>query len=730
MKAGIAVRLGSLVVCATAASAQTTFTPIATPPPGFGFSNGYTERFMFGDLDGDGDLDAVLADGGDFGNQRNRVWINLGGIQAGTIGTFADESSTRWPSVSDNSRDVELVDIDRDGDLDAYVSNTSGLTFQSNRWFVNMGGAQGGTPGFFQDDTAARWVGLAQGAGPGHPYASSISPGLVGSLFPPDGFKDWSCECGFGDVDNDGDMDLLHGSYGDGFNGMVPTRIFLNDGTGHFFEFNPSGFQLPSETIANGSPALWAEGIQQDGTTNTTGQFADIATHALTAMFADLDNDLDLDVFLGSRNTQPRAFFNRLTETGTLAFRDVTSFVYTVNAVGTGHYEQNLADLDNDGDLDAYLLNYGISPMSFVDRVAQNDGTGRFVNFQDIPSSDLDFHEVDFIDLENDGDLDAVLATRIATERAYVNTLVPNGTLSFTPMAGFPNLAGASLDVDVADFDNDGDYDLGYAMDSNVSEKLLANDLVQTGGPVDGWAPRLKRLEQAPNRAVGSAPTVVRTQVYDNAPLYVVGQQNMTRLFVTVNGCPMPEIPMGHSGGQIFRGEIPGGFVGTVHYTALSTDEHGNTGTSTTLAGAPEVLFYVATGNKAALPYGSGTAGTAGLVPFLDVTGPAAAGNPAFALCVSNGLPAGAGFLLFATAPLLPGVSFGGVVGNVNPLSVFLTLPITLDANGRKALLVSLSPAIPPSATTFVQYAGIDPGAPVGISSSNGLAVTTTPPLP
>ncbi|MGH2652537.1 MAG: FG-GAP-like repeat-containing protein, partial [Actinomycetota bacterium] len=148
-----------------AAAARAQFTPIAVPS-----TFGYTERLMFGDLDGDGDLDVLLANGGDFGNELNRVWINGGGLQGGAIGTFADETPARWTGIADDSRDVELVDIDADGDLDAYVANTSTVSAQSNRWVVNMGGAQGGTPGYFQDQTTSRWVGLAQGPGPGHPF--------------------------------------------------------------------------------------------------------------------------------------------------------------------------------------------------------------------------------------------------------------------------------------------------------------------------------------------------------------------------------------------------------------------------------------------------------------------------------------------------------------------------------------------------------------------------------
>jgi len=50
------------------------------------------------------------------------------------------------------------------------------------------------------------------------------------------------------------------------------------------------------------------------------------------------------------------------------------------------------------------------------------------------------------------------------------------------------------------------------------------------------------------------------------------------RLEVTLNGGPVLTLPMQSSMGQIFRGEIPGSFAGTIQYRAVSTDEHGNTG--------------------------------------------------------------------------------------------------------------------------------------------------------
>ena len=99
----------------------------------------HSENVDFADVDLDGDWDAVFADGGDSGDDQNRLWINSGGLQGGTEGVFVDETVTRFPSLLDDSRDVEFADIDGDGDADLYVSNTSTITNQTNRWLVNQG---------------------------------------------------------------------------------------------------------------------------------------------------------------------------------------------------------------------------------------------------------------------------------------------------------------------------------------------------------------------------------------------------------------------------------------------------------------------------------------------------------------------------------------------------------------------------------------------------------------
>src|SRR5688572_7267924 len=95
------------------ASAQT-FVLAQNQLPTGANNNSATENVDFGDVDLDGDFDAIMADGGDSGNDQNRIWINLGGVQAGTIGFYQDETATRIPTVLTQGRDIEFVDLDSD----------------------------------------------------------------------------------------------------------------------------------------------------------------------------------------------------------------------------------------------------------------------------------------------------------------------------------------------------------------------------------------------------------------------------------------------------------------------------------------------------------------------------------------------------------------------------------------------------------------------------------------
>jgi hypothetical protein len=82
-----------------------------------------------GDLDGDGDLDALV------GNGTFRVWMN------DSLGSFTDSGQNVG-----SGKNVALGDVDGDYDLDVL---TGDCCFDPNEIWLNDGGIQGGTPGSF-----------------------------------------------------------------------------------------------------------------------------------------------------------------------------------------------------------------------------------------------------------------------------------------------------------------------------------------------------------------------------------------------------------------------------------------------------------------------------------------------------------------------------------------------------------------------------------------------------
>jgi hypothetical protein len=721
------LRTALATVCVvSAASAQSYQNNTTQIPP----SSGSTENVDFADVDLDGDLDAVWANGGDAGNQQDVLWINQGGAQSGTTGFFADKTSTQLPSVLDDSRDVDFVDIDHDGDADIYVSNTSAISNQGNRFLINMGGAQGGTAGFFQDQTSTRWINL--GVNNGTTIFSSISPSaVIGS----GGFVDWSCDCVFGDLDDDGDMDLYHSSYGGVFGGKVPSRIFLNGGAGTYEEFNPSHFQLTGTQIVNGNPGLWCEGTQMHASADATGANCDIADTPLGAELGDLDGDLDIDVLQGARNEVPRIYKNNLEESGVFsAFRDVSYAVLPANwAPGGGHYENELGDFDSDNDLDIYGLNWE----AVADSTFKNGGQGIFGSKTVLGSSGNDDNEGDFIDFDNDGDLDLFVAAFAGTDRMYENAGAGGG-YALNYVAGvLPSLPGTALGADPADVDLDGDYDIFVANDGGAPENFAKN-ITQIA---DTTAPRLAHLEQVPDRATGPDATVVRVHLYDNAPWPIAGF-DVTSLEYSVDGGPFTAVAMNWSGGQLFRGEIPGSILGTISYRVRATDEHGNTGTSVTksyntspsgCSGAP-VVYCTAKTNSL------------GCLPTIESSGiPSASAGSGFVVVGANVRNNKSGLLFYgvngrASTPFqngflcvlspikrTPAVSAGGT-----PTGNDCTGAYSIDMN---AFAVGALGGTPLAALTVAgtvvdcQFWGRDPGfpSPNNTTLTNGLEYTVCP---
>lgn len=146
-----------------------------------------TRDIVFGDITGNNLRDIII------GNEDvNRIWINTGS------GFFTDQTTNRIPFINDleETYDVDIADIDGDGDRDLYFGNT-GFQNEANpqdRILINDG------QGFFSDQTSDRL------------------PTITTNTF----------DAEFADIDIDDDLDLIVGDYDGGI------RILINDGDGFF----------------------------------------------------------------------------------------------------------------------------------------------------------------------------------------------------------------------------------------------------------------------------------------------------------------------------------------------------------------------------------------------------------------------------------------------------------------------------------------------------------------
>ena len=653
------------------------------------FGTGRTGGVDIADADHDGDLDVAVANGM-YAPQANRIYINQGGVQGGLTGTFVDETDTRFAGfVDDRSRDLEFVDYDDDGDLDLYFTN-EGNTVNGggvSRAFTNQGGMQQGAVGYYAEHTDDFWGDLVS-----VPAAQQVFGGDHGP------FRDFPCDCSFGDLDLDGDPDLFHSTYGPNISGTYDSRVFLNDGTGTFDELWP-----------------WGDAL------------ADTKMHATDVDLADLDGDFDLDVFVASRNSQARVFRNNLTVEAMGwngdPFTDVTQSALLDQGAalsGSNNYEVEVADLDGDGDFDAWMSNYA----NLHDRLLLNDGTGAFTIALGaiLGDSNEEEEEADVLDFDSDGDLDVFVGSFSGMNWLYQNSLADSSGAVFqlhrtgTPAGGSQAIwhetpasgnGGTTDAAESADLDGDGDPDLVLGNDGNQINRLWLNAL----GVPDTHAPSVHLLTVQGDKADGR-DTPIRVQLRDNAPQRTIRRYAVDLVFRVDGGLPV-RVPMRSQRGQQFQATIPGGIDGTIAWHVEGRDEAGNVFTSTEAS-----YVQSSSGVTAIEPVGSGTPGVAGY-PDLLVSGDLTGGS-IVSLSLRDGPPS-ATSLLFASLASTP-VPFKG--GWLHTVPVLLSIALPTDAAGSWWFDLTWPAGLPSGALLWSQVAMADATATGGASLSNAVKLS------
>ncbi len=322
----------------------------------------------WGDLDNDGDLDAILT-----GNISSRLMIYDSAGGAFGVSSFGGGSIYRQGA---------LLDVDNDGDLDFW-----GMPHYANeKLFLNNGSASftdAGASGFsipYNNEGIAssdvngdgwcdvlnfsengNWIGHNQGA---------ETPAFVGTTATSYGLNDSGDfgngdYCSSGDVNNDGMLDFFYH-----YNGG---KLFLSDGDGTYTQTNY-------------------------GISVTTG-----GSDKLGSAWGDYDNDGDLDLFACRYDTGQTGYLWRNDVNWTAGSGSFTNVTAAAGIVDTsGQRSCCWGDYDNDGDLDLY-----IATRDGADNILyRNQGDGTFVEACAGASVPGNAHDAVFVDYNNDGDLD------------------------------------------------------------------------------------------------------------------------------------------------------------------------------------------------------------------------------------------------------------------------------------------------------------------------------------
>ncbi len=396
---------------------------------------------------------------------------------------------TEGPVVNDggDSRSVNWIDFDRDGDLDLFVSN--GKNGGQNNFFYKNNG----------DGTFSKLDSLI--------ITKDNSPSVGAS---------WA------DFDNDGYPDLFVSTWYNKIN-----YLYNNNGNGTFTQLSSSAVMTDLTYSETGT---WGD-YNKDGwldlyVTNSAGStrnllyknngdatFTKIAqTGFLTdqyfsrnADFIEYNGDFLPDLFVVNEGGQNENLYTNL---GNGSFTRTGNTPLLNN--GGSSISSNYEDIDNDGDVDFFISNAeGGRNWMFM-----NDGNNNFTKVIEPFNSDIanSFSSI-FGDIDNDGDLDLFVSNAFNSTNTPMNNFlyINQGNGVFTrDTVTLSAQSGWTYGAAFADYNKDGWLDLFTANCFGANQN---NSLYRNSGGTNNWIIIDIEGKKSNRDAIGS---VVKIKVTEN----------------------------------------------------------------------------------------------------------------------------------------------------------------------------------------------------------------------
>ena len=332
-----------------------------------------------------------------------------------------------------------------------------------------------------------------------------------------------SLSSSWGDIDNDGDLDVICANPGYGGAG-APNYFYLNNGDGSFTKVTDD--ILATDVALSITPA-WAD-YNNDGYLdlfvgnhcpppncygdvprlylNDGGVFSkmDNVEIGLTqdegrGLWADYDGDGDLDLYIYRPQLNTNAMFEN---NGDGSFTEITSGVINEDSATSCSW----GDYDNDGDLDLFAAGCGM-----VNILYQNIGNGDFIRVvgQVFDSDSGYWNHSSWADYDNDGDLDIYVSSNYDYNPRR-NTLYENngdGTFSKITQGVVVSDSESTSGIAWGDYDRDGDLDL-FATNTNYENNIL----YRNNGNSNNWL-NIKCSGTASNRSAIGAKVRVKAAI-------------------------------------------------------------------------------------------------------------------------------------------------------------------------------------------------------------------------